>query len=171
MKFVSRGVPLLLLSLVVAFASYAVPVQAASPLAVVHSPPEAVVPGTQIYLTAVLENASSASLAWRNASMAADAVVPMTNLSRASGAGWLYAAYLPAQPAPTQVSYTITARGPAGTTSESFTFAVDWPGASGLTDADQAAWVLTLASSLAVVVCVVTLLYWYTGRRLRREAA
>jgi len=160
-----------LVAVLVGFAGLPAGIGAAGPVSILHAPPTEAVPGTQVYLTALLLNATSATLSWRNATMAADALVPMTNLSRAAGAGWVFAAYIPAQPSPTPVSYTITAQGPSGSASASFAFAVDLPTASGLTEADQAAWVLTLASALSTAVSTITLLYWYTGRRLRRAGA
>lgn len=121
-----------------------------------------------MYLAAILLNATSASVAWRNGTMIADAAAPMTNLSHPEGGGWAYAAYLPAQPSPTLLTYTITARGPSGSASLAYTLDVGASGPSVLTEADQVAWGLTLASFLAMAASVVTLLYWYTGRRLRR---
>jgi len=141
---------------------------AAPVVAIVHAPPGDAVPGVQVYLTAVLLNATSATVAWRNGTMVADATAPMTNLSRPEGAGWAYAAYLPAQPSPTLLTYTITAVGPSGSASRAYALDVGVSGSSGLTEADQIAWGLTFSSFLAMAASVVTLLYWYTGRRLRR---
>lgn len=137
----------------------------------VHSPPEGVTPGHQVYLTAVLTNATAASIAWRNDSMTSNAIVPMTNLSKSEGGGWGFAAYLPAQPTPTLVTYTITATGPAGEAQEAFQFVVDVPAAEGLSQEQQMHWILTLVASLSMAASVVAAFYWYIGRRLRRGVA
>lgn len=135
-----------------------------------HTPPVGVTPGYQIYLTATLTNATSAVVVWRNDTMTADAVMPMTNLSEANGAGWVFAAYLPPQPTPTQILYAINASNPGGSHVEGYFFTVDVASSGGLTPSDQEAWIWTIAASLAMVASTVGVLYWYTGQRLRREA-
>lgn len=142
--------------------------QDASDITIVHTPPTGVIPGFQIYVTAVLTNATSASVAWQNSSMSADEVAPMTNLSRSEEGGWLYAAYLPAQLSPTQVRYAINASGPSGSRAESYFLSVDVPSSEGITPEGQNVWVLTMAASLSMAVSVIAVMYWYTGRRLRR---
>ena len=57
--------------------------------------------GIRSFLSRVTSwNATSATIAWRNDTMSADAVVPMTNLTQANGTAWVYAGYLPAQATP-----------------------------------------------------------------------
>lgn len=140
------------------------------PIAIEHTPPSGATPGHQIYLTAVLTNATAAAVAWRNDTMTADATMPMTNLSEPNGSGWVFAAYLPAQPVPTQIVYSINASNAGGFRQESFFFSVDLVASGGLTSADQESWVWTMAASLAMVISTVAVLYWYVGRRLAREA-
>src|SRR5512136_670268 len=82
-----------LLATVVPFAA-----EAQGPVHIAHTPPSFAAPGQQIDLLAVLTNASSAVVVWNNGSLAKAATVPMTNLSRAQGDGWVYEAWLPAQP-------------------------------------------------------------------------
>lgn len=171
MSRASRILGLCVLGLVLMTSSVPFPWQAAGAILIVHTPPGTAVPGLQIYLTAVLSDATSGRVAWRNGTMTADALVPMTNLSRPVGGGWEYGAYLPAQPFPTLVTYTITASGPAGSAAQEYTLNVAPPGSSGPTEADQVGWVLTLAAVLSMALSVVTLAYWYTARRLRREVA
>lgn len=142
---------------------------ATSTIQIVHVAPTGIVPGLQIYLTAELTNATSASIAWRNDTMSADGIVPMTNLTQANGTGWVYAAYLPAQPTPTQITYAINASNADGFHVESYFLSVETPASGGLTAADQQAWMLTLAASLTMIVSALAALYWYTGRRLKRE--
>lgn len=144
--------------------------QGVPPIGIEHTPPAGVTPGYQIYLTAILTNATSAVVVWRNDTMTADAVMPMTNLSEADGAGWVFAAYLPPQATPTQILYAINASNPGGFHVEGYFFSVDVPSTGGLTPSDQESWIWTMAASLAMVVSTVAVLYWYTGRRLRREA-
>lgn len=139
------------------------------PIGIQHTPPTSAVPGSQIYLTAVLTNATTATVVWRNDTMTSDDVMPMTNLSEANGSGWVFAAYLPAQPAPTQIAYAINASNPGGFHLESYFFSVDTAPTGGLTPADQQSWMWTMAASLAMAGSAVAVLYWYTGRRLRRE--
>jgi len=140
-----------------------------SAIGIAHDPPEGVAPGVQIYVSATLTNATRATVLWRNSTMAADERVPMTNLSRADGTGWVYAAWLPAQPTPTQIRYGIDASGPQGSRVESFFLTVAGSSPSGITPEENGAWLLTVASSLAMSVSVMAVLYWYVGRRLRRE--
>lgn len=160
-----------ILALVLAVLLVAPPVRAdgVPSISIVHAPPTDAAPGGQIYLTATITNATSASIAWRNDTMTADSVVPMTNLSMANGTGWVYAAYLPAQPVPTQITYSINASNAGGSRIESYFFSVSAPTASGITAAEQDGWILTMAASLSMAVSTVAALYWYTGRRLRRE--
>ncbi len=133
-----------------------------------HAPPDGVTPGHQIFLLAFLTSASAGTVSWRNATMTADAVVPMTNLSLANGTGWGFGAYLPAQDSPTQISYTINASNNEGFHTESYFLSVDVAAQGGLTTADQEAWALTVAASLSMAASTIAVLYWYTGRRLRR---
>ncbi|MFA5896906.1 MAG: hypothetical protein WC985_08405, partial [Thermoplasmata archaeon] len=74
---------LVILSTAFALTIAASPAAAQSPLgiSIVHTPPAIVLPGLQINLTAVLSNATAASVTWNNGSMVPDARVPMTNLS------------------------------------------------------------------------------------------
>lgn len=152
--------------------TFAVPAagQGVPPITVVHTAPVGATPGHQIYLSAILTNATSATIVWRNDTMTADAIVPMTNTSEANGTGWLFAAYLPAQPSPTQITYSIRASNAGGSQVESYFFSVDFPSTPGLTAADQEAWVWTMAATMAMIVSALAVLYWYVGRRLRREA-
>lgn len=147
------------------------PVSAQAPrtIQIAHAPPTGASPGHQIYVEAVFVNATSGTIAWRNATMTTDEVVPMTNLSTANGSGWTFAAYLPAQSSPTQISYTLNASNAEGFRTESYFLSVDVPATGGLTPADQEAWVYTMAASITMVVTTIAVLYWYTGRRLRRE--
>ncbi len=161
---------LLMLTFLSLILSAAAPV-AATDIGLVHTPPADVTPGLQIYLTAVLENATTATVVWRNSTMSEDAVAPMTNLSQPSGTGWIYAAYLPAQPVPTQIRYRINASSPSGFIEESYFFSVDYPSPGGITDEEQVAWMVTVAASLSMIASVIAVLYVYTGRRLRREGA
>ena len=138
-------------------------------ISITHTPPPAVTPDHQIYLAAVLTNASSARVSWRNSTMAADGVVPMTNLSRPDGAGWVFAAYLPAQASPTQITYAINASHAGGSRVESYFLSVDVASPPGLTASDQETWILTMAASISMAASTIAVLYWYTGRRLRRE--
>lgn len=139
------------------------------PIGIVHTPPSGTLPGHQIYLSAVITNATAAIVSWRNDTMTSDGLVPMTNLTRANGSGWVFAAYLPAQPGPTQITYAINASNAGGFHIESYFLSVDVPSTPGLTAADQESWVWTIAASLAMIVSIVAVLYWYTGRRLARE--
>jgi len=143
--------------------------QAAPDISITHTPPSAVTPDHQIYLTAVLANATSGSVTWRNGTMAADGVVPMTNLSRPDGTGWVFATYLPAQTSPTQITYAINASNADGSRIESYFLSVDVASGSGLTASDQETWALTLGASISMAASTIAVLYWYTGRRLRRE--
>ncbi len=93
----------------------------------------------------------------------------MTNLSTAEGPGWVYAAWLPAQPAPTQVRYAINASNARGYRVESFFFTVASPTSSRLTQEQQNAWILTVIASLSMASSVIAMLYWYVSRRLHRE--
>lgn len=160
-----------MLSTAVILAAFSTPAAAEGvpPVSITHTAPSGVIPDRQVYLTAVLTNATAATVLWRNSTMTADEVVPMTNLSLTVSAGWEYAAYLPAQSSPTQITYLINATNAGGFHRESYFFSVDVPSASGLTAADQGAWILTMAASLTMTVCTLAVLYWYTGRRLRRE--
>ena len=139
-------------------------------IGILHTPPTGVGPGHQVYLSAVLTNATVATVAWRNDTMTLDDVVPMTNLSQANGTGWVFAAYLPAQPSPTQITYAINASNEGGSHIESYFFSVDVPSAAGLTAADQQSWMWTMAATFSMIISTLVVLYWYTGRRLRREA-
>ncbi|HLE55175.1 MAG TPA: hypothetical protein VI999_08060 [Thermoplasmata archaeon] len=143
--------------------------QAPGEVGIVHTPPASPVPGIQIELTALLRNATSAEVRWNDGSMAGDAIVPMTNLSRSQDGGWLYEAWLPAEPDGTQVTYAINATGPSGMASQSYFVTVGVPTPTGLTDADQQAWIITLAASLTMAASAIVALSWYIGLRLRRE--
>ena len=143
--------------------------QSTDSISISHTPPSGVAPGEQILLTAVLRNATGGSVVWRNATMTVDAVVPITNLSEERDGGWAFAAWLPAQFGPTQVRYSINASNPGGFRTESYFLTVDYPGPTGLIQEQQDAWILTLVASLAMTVSLIAMLYWYTGRRLRRE--
>lgn len=134
-----------------------------------HTPPAIVLPGLQINLTAVLTNATAASVSWNNGSMSNDSWVPMSNTSVAQGAGWVYAAWLPAQADGVQVSYTINASSAETTLKESYFLVVASPSLSGLTAADQYSWMLTMAASLSMAISTMAVLYWYASRRLRRN--
>ncbi len=143
--------------------------QGVPPIGIEHTPPADATPGYQIYLTATLTNATAATVVWRNDTMTADDVRPMTNLSQAAGSGWVFAAFLPAQPGPTQIVYSISASNGGGVHAESFFFSVDLPSTGGLTSADQEAWMWTMAATFSMTLSVLAVLYWYTGRRLKRE--
>jgi len=125
--------------------------------------------GIEVYLTATLTGATAATVEWRNSSMAADAVAPMTNLSQPDAGGWAYAAYIPAQATPTQIRYAVNASNAGGNARESYFFSVSAPTDAGLTPADQDAWVLTMIASLSAVSSTIAVLYMYTGRRIGRE--
>src|SRR3990172_7407274 len=81
--------------------------QAPGEVGIVHPPPASPVPGIQIELTALLRNATSAEVRWNDGSMAGDAIVPMTNLSRSQDGGWLYEAWLPAEPGGAPGAYAL----------------------------------------------------------------
>ncbi|HYM40912.1 MAG TPA: hypothetical protein VEY12_12360 [Thermoplasmata archaeon] len=136
---------------------------------IIHTPPSSAAPGRQIEIDAVLVNATSAIVLWNNGSLAKPATVPMTNLSRAQGGGWDYEAWLPAQPDGAQVTYSITATGPAGSSAQTYTLAVAAPSSQGFTPADQSAWVWTLAASVSMAASAVVAIFYYTSLRLRRE--
>ena len=144
-----------------------------SSVRIVHEPPQGVTPGMQVYLTAVLTNATAAEVTWRNSTMTSGLGVPMTNLSQAvpqgGETGWVFAAYLPAQSSPTQVRYAINASGPLGFRAESYFYTVAEPPDAGITAEQQGTWILSLAASLSMAASVVAVLYLYVGRRLRRE--
>lgn len=138
-------------------------------IAIIHTPPTDAIPGRQISIHAVFVNATSAGILWRNSTMTLDEAAPLTNQSVAEGAGWRFAAFLPAQGAPTQIRYSINATGPSGFLVESYFFSVSEPAAGGITPSGQTGWILTIASSVAMVSSIVAVMYWYVGRRLRRE--
>lgn len=152
-------------------AKFAVPtgVLPSTAIGIVPHPPSVVAPGVQIYITATLTNATAASITWKNGTMTGEEKAPMTNLSLRDGAGWTYAAYLPAQSAPTQVRGSVNATGPAGYRTESYFLTVAYPSSTGITAEQQGDWILSLVASLAMAVSAVAVLYWYTGRRLRKE--
>lgn len=158
----------LLLALLVA-GSIRASAQTAAEIEIVHTPPAEALPGLQINLTAVLVNASAASVSWNNGSMASDSLVPMTNTSQPSGGGWIYDAWLPAQTDGVQVSYSINASNGAGNRVMSYFLVVSAPTPQGLTAADQYDWALTVAAMMSMAISTLAVLYWYTGRRLRRE--
>lgn len=168
----SRGAFLCVLGAFLAMAVVAplATAQSAGSVGIVHTPPASPLPRLQIDLTAILKNATSAVVLWNNGSMSKAATVPMTNLSRRQDGGWVYEAWLPAQPDGTEVSYTITATGPAGTKSLNFTLSVSLPSPQGLTQADQDTWILTMAASLSMAASTVAAVYYYISLRLRREA-
>lgn len=157
-----------LVTLLLSFAPGAA-AQAPGDIQIVHVAPSGIVTGLQIYLTAEMTNATSATIAWRNDTMSADSIVPMTNLTERNGTAWVYAGYLPAQATPTQITYAINASNADGFHIESYFLSVEAPASGGLTSADQQAWMLTMAASLSMIVSTVAVLYWYTGRRLNRE--
>ncbi len=167
-----RAIAFLVLFAAVALAVTTPPTagQGGDDITIVHSPPSVVAPGTQIYITAILSNATSAVIAWQNTSMDSEVFSPMTNLSLAQSGGWLYAAYLPAQPSPTQVRYAINATGPSGSHLESYFLSVDVPTPEGISEEQQQAWILTMVASLSMATSLIAMMYWYTGRRLRRGA-
>ncbi len=138
---------------------------------IAHTPPTAAVPGQQIDLRATLTNATSAVVTWNNGSLAKAATIPMTNTSQAQGAGWVYEAWLPAQPDGTQVTYSIAATGPAGTKTQAFSLTVAAPSTQGMTQADRDAWTLTIAATVSMAASTVLAIYHYVGVRLRRERA
>ncbi len=165
-----------LLAVAMLFAAFVVPLAFAASAAaqvpgeirILHTPPTEALPGRQIYLTATLVNATEASIAWRNDTMASDAILPMTNLSRFDGTGWVYAAYLPAQDRPTQITYTITASNGASQAEASFFLTVDYPPDLGITPEEQVQWALSVAASVSMAASVVAMMYWYVSRRLQR---
>ena len=141
----------------------------AGPVHIIHTPPSSATPGRQIEIDAVLENATSAVVLWNNGSLAAAATVPMTNLSHPQAGGWAYEAWLPAQPDGAQITYSITATGPAGSNAQTYTLSVAAPMAQGFTPADENAWLLTLAASVSMAVSAVVAIFFYASLRLRRE--
>lgn len=143
--------------------------QATSEIGIAHTPPTVVLPGLQINLTAVLTNATGASVTWNNGSMAADSLAPMTNTSERSGTGWVYDAWLPAQADGIQVSYSINASNGAASRTASYFLVVSAPTSQGLTATDQVDWILTIAAVASMSISTIAVLYWYMGRRLRRE--
>lgn len=153
----------------VVLGSSGVSAQSASVIEILHTPPAVALPGLQINLTAVLSNATAASVGWNNGSMAVDSVVPMTNTSEPSGTGWIYDAWLPAQADGVQVSYAINASNGAENLVMSYFLVVSAPTPQGLTALDQYTWVLTVAAMASMAISTMAVLYWYTGRRLRRE--
>lgn len=166
----NRAAGAMVIGLAVLLAALA-PVVAAAPggVEIAHTPPDGAPPGQQIDLVAVLRNATSASVAWNNGSLPKPALLPMTNLSRAQGRGWAYEAWLPAQPDGTQVSYSITATGPAGSTTVNYTLLVGTPALTSMTPAAEQAWLLTMAAALSIAVSLVVAIAYYIGLRLRRE--
>ena len=161
--FVLTSLVLLLVTLV-PFAA-----RAQGPVHIAHTPPSFAAPGQQIDLLAVLTNASSAVVVWNNGSLAKAATVPMTNLSRAQGDAWVYEAWLPAQPDGALVEYAITATGPAGPTTQSYTVPVLAPSTTNVTPETEQAWLLTLAAAMSITVSTIVAIYYYVGLRLRRE--
>lgn len=140
-----------------------------SDIGISHTAPSVVLPGLQINLTAVLTNATAASVSWNNGSMAVDGLVPMTNRSVRAGTGWVYDAWLPAQADGVQVSYAINASNGAVDNAMSYFLVVSAPTPQGLTEADQIQWILTIAASLTMGISTIAVVYWYMGRRLRKE--
>lgn len=167
----NRAAALALLAVVLLGALAPLPASAAAvgAITIAHTPPDAATPGQQIDLVAVLTNATSARVQWNNGTLAAAATVPMTNLSQPQGGGWVYEAWLPAQPDGASVQYAITAAGPSGTATQSYGLTVGAPAATTLTPALEQAWVLTLAAALAAAVSTIVAIYYYVGLRLRRE--
>ena len=165
----TRLAALLVLWVAATLAVAASPAAAQPEITIVHTPPTDAVLGQQVYIAAILTGATAATVEWRNSSMAADAVAPMTNLSQPDAGGWVYAAYLPAQATPTQIVYAVNASDAGGSARESYFFSVSAPTDAGLTPADQDVWVLTMIASLSAVSSTIAVLYWYTGRRIGRE--
>jgi len=141
----------------------------AQAIGISHTPPKGITPGSQIYVTALLTNATAAMINWRNSTMTTDETVPMTNLSTPSGTGWNYAAYLPAQLSPTQVRYSINASNSKTFRSESYFLTVAVVIQIGVTPEQQITWALTVAAIVTMVLCVIAVSYAYVGRRLKRE--
>lgn len=150
-------------------ASYPAAALSSTDIGISHTAPAVVLPGLQINLTAILTNATSASVSWNNGSMAVDGVVPMTNTSVRDGAGWVYDAWLPAQADGVQLSYAINASNGAASNTMSYFLVVSAPTPQGLTEADQVQWILTIAASLTMGISTIAAMYWYMGRRLRKE--
>ena len=167
----NRAASLLLLMSLLALAVFApaVSAQGNGRVGIVHTPPASPVPGQQIALLAVLENATSAVVLWNNGSLPKASALPMTNLSQAQAGGWAYEAWLPAQPDGAQVTYSITATGPAGTDTMNYTLSVAAPSPQGMTPANQDAWNLTMAAVLSMAASTVVAVYYFTSLRLRRE--
>lgn len=170
MKTLRIAVTLTLLLTLLVSGLHPAAAQTAGEIEILHTPPAVALPGLQINLTAVLRNATAASVSWNNGSMAQDSLVPMTNTSQASGIGWVYDAWLPAQADGVQVSYAINASNGASYRVMSYFLVVSAPTPQGLTAADQFDWILTVAAMGSMAISTMAVLYWYSGRRLRREA-
>jgi len=166
-----RALYLILIVTLVAWASgpNLATAQTASEIEIDHTPPAIVLPGLQVNLTAVLTNATEASVTWNNGSMSSDSQVPMTNTSERSGSGWVYGAWLPAESDGVQVSYSINASNSATNKIMSYFLVVSAPSSPGLTGADQDRWMLTMAATMSMGISTLAVLYWYMGRRLRKE--
>lgn len=149
--------------------SHAAAAPSPSEITIDHAPPSVVLPGLQINLTAVLTNATLAVVTWNNGTLSKDAEVPMTNTSERRGSGWVYEAWLPAQADGVQVSYAINASNGMADKIASYFLVVSAPSPQGLTAADQFQWILTVAASLSMAISTMAVLYWYFGRRLRKE--
>lgn len=93
----------------------------------------------------------------------------MTNISVNSGSGWTFAAYIPAQPSPTQVQYTINAsRGQSWVTEEYF-LTVDVPRVpGGISEEQQREWMMTIVAMLSMTASLTAMVYLYIGRKMRR---
>lgn len=134
--------------------------------------PRRVDPGTQILVYATLWNATSAVVAWKNTSMSADIQIPMTNTTSQVDGGWTYQGLIPWQNTSTNITYSITATGPSGTTTEIFTLTVGLPpSTSGLSTELQATWGATAIAVLVFVGGVIVVLYFIFGQRLKKGNA
>ena len=166
----SRAPILAILLVVLSALGMPVVAAAAGPVRIVYTPPTSAAPNQQIDVVAVLVNATSAVVLWNNGSLKQAASLPMTNVSRRQGGGWAYEAWLPAQPDGATVTYSITATGPAGSSSQSYTLAVAAPSSQGFTAADQPAWLLTMVAVVSMAASALVAIFYYTSLRLRREA-
>ena len=166
----SRPSILAVLLLILSAAAIPTFAAAASPVRILHTPPASAAPNQQIDVVAVVVNATSAVVLWNNGTLKQAAAVPMTNLSRSQNGGWAYEAWLPAEPGGTTVTYSITATGPVGSASQSYSLLVAAPTSQGFTAGDQQAWLLTMAAVFSMAASALVAIFYYTSLRLRREA-
>ena len=149
--------------------TFNVHVASAGAPSIVHTPPQGVRPGHQILINATLVNTASATLSWKNKSMASHVDIPMTNSSVRYGQRWIYQAVIPAQNTSTTVFYDITATGPGGSADSTYAITVAEPTpVTGISSETQFAWILSVVAVTVVVVGITVVVSILFGRRLRK---